>query len=68
MGSKGAVLTDGSSFFSKWEETSMTVKELIKLLNQYPGDMEVVDDFYLDVEDAKIVEVEKTDQKVVMIC
>lgn len=46
----------------------MTVKELIKLLNQYPGDMEVVDDFYLDVVDAKIVEIEKTDQKVVMIC
>ncbi len=46
----------------------MTVKELIKLLNQYPRDMEVVDDFYLDIVDAKIVEVEKTDQKVVMIC
>lgn len=46
----------------------MTVKELIKLLNQYPENMEVVDDFYLDIVDAKIVEIEKTDQKVVMIC
>ncbi len=46
----------------------MTVKELIKLLNQYPENMEVVDDFYLNIVDAKIVEIEKTDQKVVMIC
>lgn len=43
----------------------MTVDQLIGKLNQFPGDMDVVDNFYLDVTDAKLVEIK--DQKMVMI-
>lgn len=44
----------------------MTVNELIEKLKEFPGEMDVVDSFYLDIDDAKKVEIK--DRKMVMIC